>query len=990
MYYKIWFFIILTICNILFCRYTVIENFDDGMVDLESYEDQDINSDDWELSDEITYENSNFSLRLHGNTWKSEVINPIEIDSNTVWRIHLWVEELSEIQGFGIADSSNVLFYSLYGSEGMNIEEWIPVYQGSVPEDSWQSFDLPIADDWYAFFDYLPTIENLIFINDEDDSTNGNVYFDAILDITDERPIPPYVTITYEIERIYKRGRDRYVSIQFQSFITDEDSDEFSFLWNFGDGYSSSEANPSHTFLVEDDHDYSVSLQVSDDTEMEGYATCNVSVDEGETSLPVTMNFVGDVMLARGYENNIIPIYGVESIFEPTLQILGNAADVTIANLECPLTTHTEHHPTKTIYFKGNPENVVGLVYAGIDVVSLANNHTYDYMYEGMLETQQTLDENGVLFSGAGVNSYEAYRPLFVSEKGKTFAFLASSDRTGQYNNYQPYLQAGFSKPGFAYQTPYYVQQQINEVKDIADFVIIESHSGSEYSTEPGENYDKNSFVECTEDEEYSAFIDIPHMWDVEIRHHMIDSGADLVICHHPHIIQGVEIYNGKLIAHSLGNFAFDLSYAETMPTIILKTCIDEQGFYAFEIAPVYIKSYIPTPATGELGLHILEFLAKKSRDMNTIIDVNRNDCIATVVMDTISMETETQNFTTSFSLQQQGDFFISEPVRLVRWGNLHKIESLNTFDNWEYRIGTELIWYGNMEDEGSDMWNLNSEDEWYDETESFTGNRSIHHRRSENAPDNIVTNFRELHKLTEFENYSLHGYAKSQNGSQVTVQIKYYSARNYSYYLSMEDVGISLDGDNAWTYLHKELEIPENARFYDIRISSDIPQQGEAHSWFDDIGLVGWNTWENVEQQPYVSSPNDYYFIQMKSQQNHFFNQLTYQEKNYHYNPTVYSDSEDISKPVIQLFQNYPNPFNPITNIKFALEEDARVDISIFNIKGQIVKTLLNDNITMGTHQIQWNGKNSEDKLVCSGIYFYRLKAKDRKAIVRKCLLLK
>ncbi|NQT65263.1 MAG: CapA family protein, partial [FCB group bacterium] len=65
--------------------------------------------------------------------------------------------------------------------------------------------------------------------------------------------------------------------------------------------------------------------------------------------------------------------------------------------------------------------------------------------------------------------------------------------------------------------------------------------------------------------------IDIPHMWDIEIRHHMIDSGADLVICHHPHVIQGIEVYNGKVIAHSLGNFVFDLSYLETFPTMIQK-----------------------------------------------------------------------------------------------------------------------------------------------------------------------------------------------------------------------------------------------------------------------------------------------------------------------------------------------------------------------------------------------------------------------------------
>jgi len=68
------------------------------------------------------------------------------------------------------------------------------------------------------------------------------------------------------------------------------------------------------------------------------------------------------------------------------------------------------------------------------------------------------------------------------------------------------------------------------------------------------------------EAENYAPNLIRPQMWDIEMRHFAIDNGADLVIVHHPHIIQGVEVYEGKLIAHSLGNFVFDLSYAETFP----------------------------------------------------------------------------------------------------------------------------------------------------------------------------------------------------------------------------------------------------------------------------------------------------------------------------------------------------------------------------------------------------------------------------------------
>ena len=143
---------------------------------------------------------------------------------------------------------------------------------------------------------------------------------------------------------------------------------------------------------------------------MIGRANCQIVPEPGTSSFPITMNFVGDILLARGYENagGIIQTYGVEAIFEPTLHLLGNAADVIVANLECPLTDQGTHHPSKPIYFRGDPDNVDGLVYAGIDIVTLANNHILDYMLTGMQQTQDVLDQNGILSSGAGADSYEA------------------------------------------------------------------------------------------------------------------------------------------------------------------------------------------------------------------------------------------------------------------------------------------------------------------------------------------------------------------------------------------------------------------------------------------------------------------------------------------------------------------------------------------------------------------------------------------------------
>ena len=172
-------------------------------------------------------------------------------------------------------------------------------------------------------------------------------------------------------------------------------------------------------------------------------------------------------------------------------------------------------------------------------------------MEPAMIQTQNILDEAGILHSGAGMNSYEAYLPAFKSVKGQTIAFLASSDRTGQYNNYQPYLNAGENKPGFAYMRPYYLMLQMQSVEDLADLVVVEMHAGSEYSYSPGAHYDSyrppdgfetlrtNPASEIgftavpkygLEAEDYSWRLDRPQMWDRAIRQFAVDEGADAVL----------------------------------------------------------------------------------------------------------------------------------------------------------------------------------------------------------------------------------------------------------------------------------------------------------------------------------------------------------------------------------------------------------------------------------------------------------------------------
>ena len=831
------------------------------------------------------------TLYLYGNNWKSINIDSLAIDSNTVLQVFCKIDSISEIQGIGFSDGIKSIKYALSGTESLDIEDWITVYQGQNTTGGWFAYNFPIGNDWIAWYDSLSNINQVYFINDNDDTTNqkGNIYFSMIRDITSDLNIAPTIEIEYTINNASRMHQRQIASISFNSMVNDTDSYTFNYHWDFGDGNYSTSPDPEHEYSMLYNYNYTVILMVEDETGKRSYASIDLDLNEENPSTPLTMNFVGDIMLGRRYESNdgIIVNQGVEAIFQPTLNILGFAADLTIANLEIVLTDHDETHPTKSIVFKSDPQNVYGLTYGGIDIVSLANNHIMDFNQDGMIQTQSILNEHGILHSGSGLNSYEAYLPAIKTLKGNTIAFLSSSDRTGQYNNYQPYLNAGENKPGFAYLTPYYLKEQIESVKNIADFTIIEMHAGSEYSLSPGSDYDSyeppdgfeslrinpasedgfivEPFLE-PEDEDYSWRLDRPQMWDRALRHFAIDQGADAVIVHHPHIIQGVEVYNRKLIAHSLGNFIFDLNYPETFPSMILNSKVYQDSILTYSITPVYIDNYIPRPATGELGTYILKYIANKSKELDTYVSINRDINRAFIILDTLEMNYQLLNHSIDeLEWDQKENYFISKPVLLPESGSISQITVENPYIS-HFRLGRELIWMGNFENEGSSLWNLNSDNEFLQDSIFRRGKISVSHIRNNNSPSNIITNLENKFPFKNHLKHTLHGSIKTQNAQNVDLQLRLSESRNAETLITIS-LDQSINGFHDWKKYWKNIEIQESVNFFDVVMNTGIPDTGTSKVWFDDVGLIQWDTLQIISNNvSIVNNPNDYNYIQFFS----------------------------------------------------------------------------------------------------------------------------
>lgn len=831
---------------------TAIENFDTGLITLESIADEDDDPDDWELTNSDYYAGS-YALALYGDTWKKEAIAPRPVVYNTVWRIAVKLEDLGEVQAFGVADTAHWMRYVLWGSECPQADIWLTVYEGWFDDNEWVLVDLPIGEDWFGRFGYLPSITELHFINDNDNGS-GRILFDEIIDVTEALPMEPVVDFQWSIRNHPSADSIR---VNFFSLSYDPDSPFIEHLWNFGDGVISSATHPTHDYPRWGR--YSITLTVTDDDNNASWQSHTFEDPPVETSRELRAAFTGDIMLARGYESSIIPAHGVEYIFEPTLHLL-EPLDFTSVNLESPLTTAAVRHPTKGIVFKGSPANVAGLVYSGVDYATLANNHIIDYMEAGMLETMTVLDTSGIMHSGADLNDVLARRPAFISRNGLSLAMLGFCNRHGSYLNDQPFLDAGRSRPGFANWHNSSIEATIPEAAAIADFVIVNVHSGDEYVTNP----DKLGHPELDPwDPEIITFSEVPDAQERLMRQYALDQGAALLINHHPHVIQGFEVYNGKLIAHSMGNYTFDLNYPECLPSVVLHTHFSaENGVDEAIVHPVFLDHWIPRPCTGELARQLLLYESKLSRDFDTWLVRDPGEDSARIIWDTTLVTRAGDDLSVTLPLTEKDGWYVSQAFRIPDSG-YPVTADVDDLSDAEIRYGRDVLWYGNMEDEGATNWNLNSSYEGYNEDEFHSGTRSIRLNRPSSVTGNVMTNLPMRLNYDPAHAYSLGGWLKTENAIDASLEGELGSTRS-SGLLEQPIIGGRFSGTNDWTYVEDELPFYANAYFTNVRLSLFPAAEGMGYAWFDDVALIQWDDWQSAPVD--APFPSDITFIQIRT----------------------------------------------------------------------------------------------------------------------------
>lgn len=260
-----------------------------------------------------------------------------------------------------------------------------------------------------------------------------------------------------------------------------------------------------------------------------------------------TIIATGDVIPARSVNSKLVQLNNFNYPFEKTVDFL-KSADAVFINLESPLVPNCKT-TLEGMVFCGDPRDVQGLVYAGVTVVNIANNHAGNYGIEGVNSTINLLKQNGINVTGNDSQS------AIIIIKGKKIGFLGYND-------------IGHKELGIAWADIPQFQQDISNLKKQVDFVIVTFHWGIEYTGTPNST-------------------------QIQLAHAAVDAGADLIVGNHPHWVQGVEEYKGKVITYAHGNYVFDQMWSqETREGILGKYTFNNKGLIKVEFVPVIIDNY--------------------------------------------------------------------------------------------------------------------------------------------------------------------------------------------------------------------------------------------------------------------------------------------------------------------------------------------------------------------------------------------------------------
>ena len=488
----------------------------------------------------------------------------------------------------------------------------------------------------------------------------------------------------------------------------------------------------------------------------------------------VVLHSGGDVMLGRRYERPASgdALIRAASAAADAARVLAalkpafSAADVRTVNLETVLGNPTDDakYPGKRFILLSRPETLAAIKGLGVDVASLANNHARDYLDAGITGTKQALAAAGLPVVGAtdaGDAGDAGDQPAIVEVRGTKVGVIAYTTVHGSivndsyppeteaapqglpdkdrwlyerrlwgYSNgatvvspldrrigtawqifagAEPDLDAAAVAPFFASLAKTYPEVQdwvarrghggaalwsdeasaarIAELATKADLVVVQLHAGFQFQ---------------------EASSDVVH----DVAHAAIDAGAHLVLCHHPHVLQGLEIYKGRLIAYSLGNFVFDQDFLATFGSMFLRTVWEKDTLIEARVVPIELDAYRPLPVTGSAAAGTVLRLWERSvlpmqsrRDDDGAVRAHAHEAAADAVPAQLVLEGNTARVVTDAPdpVAIAIDVAAGETKRIAFEGLVDARLGQEAGAATGVRVGRDLFGWGRFEDETAD-----------------------------------------------------------------------------------------------------------------------------------------------------------------------------------------------------------------------------------------------------------------------------------------------
>jgi len=309
----------------------------------------------------------------------------------------------------------------------------------------------------------------------------------------------------------------------------------------------------------------------------------NQTKEETIPAPETTIYFVGDIMLTRGVKNSVMKNfngdYGQLFINLPKLK----KADILFGNLEGDISDIGNNVGSK-YSFRMDPAVLPALKEAGFNIVLFANNHVGDWNVTAFKDTLTRLSNIGIEKTGAGMDKSEAENPTIIEKNGIKFGFLGFSDVGPGW------ISAKENTPGILIASDPRLGEIIGNAKAKCDVLIVSFHWGIEYKT-------------------------VHNQRQEDLAHLAIDSGADMIIGGHPHVIQDIGTYKDKPIVYSLGNFIFDQYFSkDTMRGMIFQTTFDGKDIKSTKNQIITLnKNYQPE------GIFTKEFLREKDELLSSV-----------------------------------------------------------------------------------------------------------------------------------------------------------------------------------------------------------------------------------------------------------------------------------------------------------------------------------------------------------------------------------